>query len=289
MHKKWIVVMLILLALRPGSGAEVNRMPRTIVATFYPMYIALLNIAGGVDGVRVSSLVDSQAGCLHDYQLTTRDMAVLSKAEALVVNGAGLESFLECRALSRPGLTVIDASAGIDLLVSGGVTNAHVWVSPTLHIRQIHRIAEALAGWDPVHAAQYGENAAAYIRRLERLKGVMDSTLRAVRHRQIITFHEAFPYFAYEFNLTIAGVIEREPGSSPSAAEMAALIQLIRTSGVKTLFVEPQYPAKVATSIARETGAQLYTLDPIVSGPISTNAYLTLMERNLAELTRALN
>ena len=70
---------------------------------------------------------------------------------------------------------------------------------------------------------------------------------------------------------------------------MAALIQLIRTSGVKTLFVEPQYPAKVATSIARETGAQLYTLDPIVSGPISTNAYLTLMERNLAELTRALN
>lgn len=289
MKKNWMIWLGGILALGAAHGAEADRAPRSIVATFYPMHIALINIAGGVEGVRVSSLTDSQTGCLHDYQLTTRDRAMLSKAEVIVVNGAGLESFLEHRELGRPGLKMIDASAGLELLVSGGVTNAHVWVSPSLHIQQIRTMAGELARWDPVHAAEYLHNADAYIRRLEQLKGEMDSTLRSVRRRDVITFHEAFPYFAQEFKLVIAGVIEREPGSSPSAAEMATLIQLIRTSGVKTLFVEPQYPAKVATSIARETGATLYTLDPVVSGPLSTNAYLMIMERNLAELKRALN
>lgn len=288
---KYILIVVGLAFLGPvvAHGAEADRTPRAIVATFYPIHIALLNIAGGVEGVRVSSLAESQTGCLHHYQLTTRDRAVLSKAEVLVVNGAGLESFLDSRTLCRPGLKVIDASAGLEMLVSEGATNAHVWVSPSLHIRQVRTMAGELAKWDPVHAAEYTRNAEAYILRLEQLKGVMDATLRSVRRRDVITFHEAFPYFAHEFNLVIAGIIEREPGSSPSAAEMATLIQLIRTSGVKTLFVEPQYPAKVASSIARETGATLYTLDPVVSGPASTNAYLMIMERNLAELKRALN
>ncbi len=261
---------------------------RTIVATFYPIHLALQNIAGGVDGVQVLALADPGSGCLHDYQLTTRDMALISKADVLVVNGAGLESFGDSLTHNRPALKVIDASAGIDLLVAGGVTNAHVWVSPGRHIRQVRRIADELSACDSGHAAVYQTNAAVYIARLGVLQNTMVSRLRQIRTREIITFHEAFPYFADEFNLKIAGVIEREPGSAPSAAEMAELIKLVRRRGVKTLFVEPQYPAKVATAIARETGAVIYTLDPVVSGPQSANAYIEIMERNMAELERAL-
>jgi zinc transport system substrate-binding protein len=288
MQKKIFIILVQALFLGSLCGAMEKEHTRTIVATFYPIRLALMNIVCGVRGVRVISLADSATGCLHDYQLTTRDRAALATAEVLVVNGAGLESFLENCGSSRPGLKIIDASAGIDLLVSGGGTNAHVWVSPSRHIMQIHRIADGLAGWDPVHADLYQKNASAYIARLEALKRKMDLKLQQIRSREIITFHEAFPYFADEFKLKVVGVIEREPGSAPSAAEMASLIQLVRTTGVKTLFVEPQYPAKVATAISRETGAGLYTLDPVVSGPNSTNAYISIMEQNLAELERGL-
>lgn len=288
MKKLLMIIGLLVLVLGSVGGAGETSGVRTIVVTFYPIRLALMNIASGVDGIRVISLADVGTGCLHDYHLTTRDMAVLSKAEVLVVNGAGLESFLDDVVRSRPGLKVIDASAGMDLLVSGGVTNAHVWVSPARHISQIRRIAEGLAEWDPPHAAVYLSNAAAYIGRLEALQAQMKLKLHKTRTREIITFHEAFPYMAEEFGLRVAGVIEREPGSSPSAAEMASLIQVVKTSGVKTIFVEPQYPAKAATAIARETGAGLYTLDPVASGPDSATAYIDIMKRNLTELERAL-
>jgi len=288
MKTKTAVILMLALLCGRGYGAEEPMGGRTIVATFYPIRLALMNIVSGIGGIRIMSLADSVTGCLHDYQLTTRDMAILSKAEVLVVNGAGLESFLENIVRNRPGLTVIDASAGMDLLVSGGVTNAHVWVSPGRHIGQIRRIADGLARWDPVHAVQYQNNAAAYIGRLEAMKKGMDSKLQPLHGRDIITFHEAFPYFANEFHLKVVGVIEREPGSAPSAAEMASLIQMVRKNGIRTLFVEPQYPAKVATAIARETGAGIYTLDPVVSGPDATNAYISIMEQNAVELERAL-
>lgn len=285
--KKFLTLMFVAFPLMTGWGGEAVT-ERTIVASFYPIRIALLNIVGTVEGVGVVSLAEPDAGCLHHYHLTTRDMALLSKADVVVVNGAGLESFHGDLLRKRTGLKIIDACSGLDLLVDRAATNAHVWVSPTRHIRQIQRIADGLAQWDPVNAGAYRKNADAYTRRIETLKAAMSSRLAQVRHHKIITFHEAFSYFADEFNLEVVGCIEREPGSAPSASEMAALIQLIRTSGVKALCVEPQYPDKVARVIARETGAGIYTLDPVVSGPVSTNAYIEIMQRNLTELERAL-
>ncbi len=285
--RKLIMVMLFLALSLTGGAGETSGV-RTIVATFYPIRLTLMNLVIGVDGVQVFSLADSEAGCLHDYQLTPRDMAVLSKAEVVVVNGAGLESFLASSALNRPGLKVINASKGIDLLVSGGVTNSHVWVSPDRYIRQVRQIADGLAGWDPLHAESYRKNATNYIVRIEGLKQAMDLKLRQLGSREIITFHEAFPYFADEFNFKVAGIIEREPGSAPSAAEMAALIQIVKAKGVRSLFVEPQYPAKIAAAIARESGARIFTLDPVVSGPLSSNAYIEIMGRNLEQIEQAL-
>lgn len=261
---------------------------RTIVATFYPIQIAVLNITVGVKGVTVVNLASSATGCLHDYQLTPRDRAILSRADMVVANGAGMESFMDVLSRLKPASRIIDASAGLEFLVSGGVTNSHVWLSPSRHIRQIRTIADGLIAWDPVHAEAYRANAARYEGDLKILKAKMDRELSDLRTREIITFHEAFPYFADEFRLKVSGVIEREPGTEPSAGELAALIRLVRASGVKSLFVEPQYPVKAAEAIARETGAGLYPLDPVVSGPVATHAYLDLMERNLSQLRRAL-
>lgn len=260
----------------------------TIVTTFYPIQIAVLNLVAGVNGVRVINLAAPSTGCLHDYQLTPRDRAVLSRADLVVANGAGMESFLGNLTGFRPAPRIINASAGIDLLVVGGVTNSHVWISPSRHIRQVRAITGGLVEWDPPHAGLYRVNAARYEMQLEALKAKIGRELAELKVRDIITFHEAFPYFADEFGLRVAAVIEREPGTEPSAGELAALIRQVKASGVKALFVEPQYPSKPADSIARETGARVYQLDPVVSGPVATNAYLNLMELNLIQLRRAL-
>jgi len=288
---KFIIVagVILFVCIRAGSALGVQMAPVTIVTTFYPMHLAVLNITAGVDGVRVVNLAAPTAGCLHDYHLTTRDFATLSQADVVVANGAGVESFLETIARRWPKTPVIDASAGLELLIASGQTNAHVWVSPTLHIKQVAAISEGLARMDPGHAQAYRQNASRYIRKLEDLKTRMDDALKDCQVRDMITFHEAFTYFAKDFNLTVVAVIEREPGAEPSAGELASLIRRIKGAGVKALFVEPQYPAKSAETLARETGATIYTLDPVVSGPMDKDAYLSIMARNGVELKRSLS
>jgi zinc transport system substrate-binding protein len=163
-----------------------------------------------------------------------------------------------------------------------------VWISPTLHARQVRNIAEGLARCDPARAEGYRRNAEEYARKLEELGRRMQDALKNVPNRDIVTFHEAFPYFAREFGLNIVAVVEREPGSEPSARELAETIETVRAKGVKALFAEPQYPAKSADAIALETGAVVHTLDPVATGPISAGAYLDAMDRNLAVLQEAL-
>lgn len=259
-----------------------------IVTSFYPVYLATLNVAGGVSGVEVANLARPTTGCLHDYQLTPKDMGTLSRASVFVINGAGMEGFLDKALRQAPALKILDTSEGIDLIRGMDGENPHVWLSVTRAIAQVRNIARGLARLDPEHAALYAANAAAYIQTLEALRAQMQAGLKDIRTRDIITFHEAFPYFAQEFNLRVAAVIEREPGSEPSAQELAALIGMVRKTGVKALFAEPQYSAKAAETIARETGATVYPLDPVVTGPLEADAYQIIMEKNLHELQRAL-
>lgn len=262
-----------------------------IMTSFYPMYIATLNVAKGVPGVEVMNLTKPMTGCLHDYQMTPDDMTRLSSANVFVVNGAGMESFLDKVIAQLPALTLVKASDGIELIKGEGEEgdNPHVWVSVSLHIKQVENIAAQLARADTAHAEQYKKNGAEYVARLDQLRKKMHEGLKDIQTRDIITFHEAFPYFAREFGLKIAAVIEREPGSEPSAKELAETIEIVKKAKVKALFAEPQYPTKAAEAIARESGAKLYTLDPAVTGPMTADAYVATMEKNLAELRKALN
>ncbi len=258
-----------------------------VVTSFYPVYVAALNVAAGVDGVEVANLASPHIGCLHDYQLTAGDVRRLADADLLLANGAGMESFLGKVARHSPGLRVVEVSKGIPLLDG----NPHVWVSFAGARRQVANIADALAEADPGNAARYRENAAAYEARLAGMEKKMKSALAPFAGRPVVTFHEAFPYFAGEFGLEIAGVITREPGTEPSAKELAETVELVRGRGVKALFAEPQFPDKSAQVIARETGATVYELDPVVTGPSdpeeARGAYLRAMEKNLEVLQGA--
>ena len=277
-------VMPVLLAATPTHG-----MPVKILTSFYPMYVMTLNIAGSIPGVSVECLAKPSTGCLHDYQLTPGDLVALTRADVFVVNGAGMETFLAKAARQAPGLKVIEAGAGI-ALADGG--NPHIWVSISGAIAETRAIARGLAAADPGRANAYEGNAEDYVAVLGRLRDRMHAALDGLKHREIITFHEAFPCFAREFGLNIVGVVEREPGSEPGAQELARTIELVRRSGVRAIFVEPQYPAKSAGIIQRETGVRVALLDPAVTGALdpgeARRSYCETMERNLAVLVQAL-
>ena len=262
-----------------------------IVTSFYPMYVATINITQGVDGVTVTNMTKPQTGCLHDYQLMTEDMKTLEKADAFVITGAGMESFLDKVIEQRKNLKIIDASKGIELLKDDDEENPHVWLSVTDAILQVKNIAEQLKAADPKHADAYEKNAAAYIKKLEALKAEMHAELDTVPNKDIVTFHEAFPYFAKEFGLNIISVVEREPGTEPTPAELQATIEQVKKLPVKVLFTEPQYSPSAAETIARETGAKIYTLDPVVTGEANEqaiNAYIDTMKKNMETLKTAL-
>ena len=263
----------------------------TIATSFYPMYIASINVAKDVPGVKVVNMTQPTTGCLHDYQLKPDELKTLSEAQIFVVNGAGMEAFMDKVVQQLPDLKIIEASKGIPLIKGEGEEgdNPHVWVSISGAAQQVKNIGLQLATLDPDHAAQYNANTTAYVDKLEVLRVKMYQTLDGAKKRDIITFHEAFPYFARELNLNIVAVIEREPGSEPSAAELADTIDIVKKSKIKALFAEPQYPAKAAETIARETGAKVFILDPVVTGPMEPDAYLKIMESNLKILEEALN
>ena len=289
--KGFLMVIVIVAGLFTGCNRK-SESPEvlTILTSFYPMYIMTLNVTSGVSNVRVVNMTPPQTGCLHDYQITTADMKAVERATILVVNGAGMEAFLDQVVVNYPKLKIVTASSNIPLLESapGEESNPHLWVSITLAIREVRNIAEQLATLDPQHSDRYLTNSMLYIRRLEELRARMHNALDGLPNRDIVTFHEAFPYFAQEFNLRIVAVVEREPGSEPGAGELAATIQTVKSLKVKSLFAEPQYSTKSAQTIARETGAKVYSLDPAVSGPMTPNAYILIMESNLAVLQDAL-
>ena len=203
-----------------------------------------------------------------------------------------MEGFIDDVLRQQKNLEIIDASQGIELIEdASGEENPHVWVSISNAIIQVRNISNRLASIDQTHAQQYKANADAYIAKLEILKEKMHQALKDIKNRDIITFHEAFPYFAKEFDLNIIAVIEREPGTAPSPRELEKTINIVNDSKVKVLFAEPQYELRSAEIIANETGAKIYTLDPIVTGDAEADlyyAYITAMEANLKTLLEAL-
>lgn len=268
-----------------------------IITSFYPMYIATANIVDGVEDVTLECLASPEVGCLHDYQLTVNDMKKLEGADVFVINGGGMESFLDKAISVYPEIKIINAST--DILEEHHEEhkheeghhheeNPHVWVSVSLYIEQIKNIVDDLKNVDPKNADKYEANAKLYIEKLTELKNEMHIKAKTFNSKNIVTFHEAFEFFAEEFDLNIVAVIEREPGTSPSAKDLVEIVDTINELEVNAIFVEPQYLKTAATTIANETKVNTYELDPVVSGTFEKDAYEKIMRKNIEVLEEAL-
>ncbi|MBQ9280203.1 MAG: zinc ABC transporter substrate-binding protein [Clostridia bacterium] len=306
MKRVWIICVMAVLTLLLG-GCTINQPAEAddhlnIVTSFYPIYIATSNIIDGAENVSLQCLASPDVGCLHDYQLTVKDMITLETADIFVINGGGAESFLDKAVSAYPDLIVINASDEIleefihreeeeGLLEEHShedEENSHIWVSVSLYIEEVKNISKKLIEYNPENADLYASNTEAYISRLESLGNEMHQGLTSISKRNIVTFHEAFDYFAEEYDLNIVAVVEREPGTSPSASELAEIIDLVRANDVSAIFTEPQYSKSAAITIANETGVPVYELDPVVTGAFEKDAYEKAMRNNLDVLLEAL-
>lgn len=296
--KKVIALALLVLAFTAiggcgGSEEKKDDSKLKIVTSFYPMYLDAINITRGVQGVEVVNLTPPQVGCLHDYQLTPEDMKTLETADIFIVNGLGMESFLDKVVEQLPNLKIIDASSSPSIvpIMDGDVPNPHVWLSVKYSIQQIKNITAKLRELDPKNSDTYRMRSMEYIDELTTLRDEIEMTVEMLTNKDIVTFHEAFPYLAQEFKLNVAAVIEREPGTEPTPQELAETIDKINALPVKVIFTEPQYSPKAAETIAKETGAKIFELDPIVTGEAKIENLLDYPDRmlnNLMTLVKAL-
>lgn len=301
MKKLTALLTALLLLLSPAmAGAE------TVVTSFYPIYLFALNLLDGIESVEVANMAEPGTGCLHDYQLQTGDMKLLARADAFLINGAGMEGYLSGVFDAFPTLPVVDASVGVALLEDCSdhehdepddhhehdhTFNAHIWLDAGNAIQMVSNLADGLSAALPAHAEVIETNCADYVARLTTLHAELEAALANVTRKDIITFHEAFPYFAEAYGLQVAAVINRDPDDALSPRQLAELCKTVIALGAPPLCTEPQYEDMAAQTIARETGAPLCTLDPIVTGPAS-NVPLTLyedvMRQNLAALLEVL-
>ena len=296
--KKLIALILAAMLLLPALASA-----ETVVASFYPIHLFARNLLDGIDGVEVASLAEPTSGCLHDYQLQTGDMKALARADVFLINGAGMEGYLEGVFEAFPALPVVDASQGVTLLEDCSdhghdeddhnhdhAYNAHIWLDAEKAALMVRNLAEGLIAALPQHADAIGANRDAYIARLTALDAELIAALSALPRKDIVTFHEAFPYFAEAYGLHVAAVINRDPDDALSPRQLAELCKTVQALGAPPLFVEPQYEDMAAATISRETGAPLFTLDPIVTGPADAplTHYEDVMRQNLAVLLQAL-
>ena len=155
----------------------------------------------------------------------------------------------------------------------------------------VSNLAAGLMAALPEQAEAISANRDAYLARLSALDEELTEGLADLPHRDIITFHEAFPYFAQAYGLNVAAVVNREPGDALSPARLAELVQVVRDLGAPPLFVEPQYDDMAARTLSAETGAPVYELDPVVTGPeedIPLTYYEDTMRQNMTVLQEAL-
>ena len=283
-----------------GCGQESADDKLTVVVTIFPLADFVENVAA--DKVEVVTLL-RPGDSPHTYEPSSRDMKAVAKATLLVVNGAGLDFWVEeLKTAGSADLVLVDTSTIIEeegLLLSGdehedeeddhGGVNPHYWLDPVLAQKQVEAIAAALVAVDPDNRDFYQENAAHYITELKSLDEEIEHMTQSFSSREFITFHPAWTYFAQRYGLVEAAVIEESPGKEPSPEYIMHVVDVAKALKVKAIFAEPQFSTKAADAIAADSGAEVLLLDPI-GGPglDGRDSYIALMEYNVRQMGEAM-
>jgi ABC-type Zn uptake system ZnuABC Zn-binding protein ZnuA len=250
------------------------------------------NVAG--DRLLLSALLPTGVDP-HGFEPTPGDLTRVAASHVLIVNGAGFEEFLG-KLLQNAGgeRLVIEASAGLTSHTARA-GDPHFWLDPNNVVRYVENIRDGLSQADPDGAATYAANAEVYIAQLKELDRWIAGQVRQVpaERRQLVTNHESFGYFADRYGFKIIGTIvpSVSTSASPSAQQLARLIDQIKATGAQAIFLETGTNPQLAQQVARETGIQVVTglyshSTTEAGGPAPT--YIDMMKYNTRVIVDAL-
>lgn len=298
-------------------SADAEKESFVITASFYPVYIAALNVAGDIDGVEVRNLTQPQTGCLHDYQLTTEDMKAMADSDVLLINGGGIESFVSKVAKTYPKLSIINLSASFaefpeedeedadyedadhedadhdhDHDHDHEEQNSHFWMDIELYRKEVESMEEGLSIRDPVHADQYKKNAEAYLKKLESLQSEEAELKAALSGKKVVVFHEAFLYLAEDLDMQVTMTMDLDEERQVSAGEVRQVLDALALSDDKIIFAERTYGEEMGDRMTEEASATVIYLDPLTrpkDGQESEqDGYLLAMQENFDQIRTTL-
>lgn len=282
MKKIILTIILLLLTVLTLTGCQAQKQNNenyTIVTSFYPMYILTKNIASGIEGVNVQNMASQNVGCLHDYTLTTVDLIKVEKANAFIINGLGIETFIGKILETYSNINIIDASLQIGSLKTDehGV-NAHIWLDIDKYINQIENVEQGLSKIDSDHAVQYEKNAQLYKQKLENVK--IDIKENTKNLKKCISFSESLEYLE-TMNLDIKTIQTDHENNGLSAETLSNVIKYVKDNNIKNIIIDKQDAQNNAQTVANETGAKIYVLDSGLSGSEELDSYINMMKSNL--------
>jgi zinc/manganese transport system substrate-binding protein len=265
--------------------------PIRCVASFSILGDMVREIGG--DHVALTVLVGPD-GDAHVYQPTPNDARAVAEARVFVINGLGLEGWLDrlTRAASFSG-TLVTASNGIMPLVTGGSTDPHAWQDVADAEIYVRNIEAALAAADPANADDYR----ARLNRYEAALTTLDTWIRdqiatiPEAHRRIITTHDAFGYFGRAYGVHVEAPVGMDEESEPSAATLAQLIRQVREDGTKAIFIENMTDPRLINQLASETGATLggtLFADALSKRGDGGESYIAMMRHNVTLMVAAM-
>lgn len=242
----------------------------------------------------------------HSYEPAARDIARLEDAHVIFVNGLGLEeNLIEMLHGTGTGVPVVALAEDIEPLAAEhdgeedddhGDLDPHVWLNPLHVVTWTGTIADTLSTLDPAHADTYAANAAAYASELRALDGEIAAQVEAIpaAQRRLVTNHHALAYFAERYGFEVVGTVYLGASTlaEPNAGDLARLVETIRATGVRAIFVDSSISDEQARIIAEEVGSEVgvYALYTGTLGPPGSGAdsYLGMMRANIETIATAL-
>jgi ABC-type Zn uptake system ZnuABC Zn-binding protein ZnuA len=250
------------------------------------------NVGGSQTDVR--SIIPPGVGP-EDYEPKPDDAKSLADAQLIVSNGVGLDDFLDRLLASGSGGKTprLILGEGIPSIAIDGQPNPHFWLDPTLvKTYYLPKIVTALSAIAPGDAATFQANATTYGTQLDALDAELKAKVDTIpaANRKLVTFHDAFPYFARHYGFELVGVVLANVGQEPTASELAALVQKVKAAGVKAVFSEAQFSPKLAQTLADEAGIKqvVTTLYNDALGPAPADSYPGMMRWNMDKIVEAL-
>ncbi len=282
--KKTILIALIALAGLTGALLLLNfkQKPQAptnqilVAATIPPVGDMVWQIAGADSGLMVMTILPPGASP-HTYEPTPEDMRDLQNARLIFTIGHGLDDWAESLTINLPQAEIITMDQGLNLREHDHGheedelkeedreenKDPHYWLSIKNAKIMAGNIAQALITLDPANEKLYAENLADYMDELNYTDETIKHKFRDFEKRNILTYHNAWGYFADDYDLNVIGAFEVNPGQEPTIDQLSELQTKIKNYGLHTIFIEPQLSEQVIKPFSQDLGLKTAVLDPL--------------------------